>query len=144
MAKALQTHENFARDEHLPGGSNRAFGLVFAAFFAGVAAWSWWHAGTWWPYAIGLAAAFGLLALVAPVVLGPLNWLWMRFGLLMSKVMNPLILGVMFYGVMLPIGLLLRWRGKDLLRLKHDASASTYWIERQPPGPAPETMRNQF
>ncbi len=144
MAKTLQTHENLTRDEHLPGGSDRSFGLVFAAFFAIVAAWSWWHAGTWWPWAIGLAAVFGVLAVVAPAALALLNWLWMRLGLLMGKVMNPVILGIMFYGVMLPIGLLLRWRGKDLLRLKLDRAAPSYWIEREPPGPPPETMRNQY
>ncbi|HKU96698.1 MAG TPA: SxtJ family membrane protein [Vineibacter sp.] len=144
MAKAIQTHENFTRDEHLPGGSDRSFGLVFAGFFAIVAAWSWWRSGTWWPYAIGLAVLFGVVALLAPRVLGPLNRLWMRFGLLMSKVMNPIILGIMFYGVMLPIGLLLRWKGKDLLRLKLDPAAASYWIEREPPGPPPDTMRNQY
>lgn len=144
MAKAIQTHENFTRDEHLPGGSDRSFGLVFAGFFAVVAAWSWWRSGVWWPYALGLAVLFGAVALLAPRVLGPLNRLWMRFGLLMSKVMNPIILGIMFYGVMLPIGLLLRWKGKDLLRLKLDPAASSYWIEREPPGPPPDTMRNQY
>lgn len=144
MAKAIQTHENFTRDEHLPGGSDRSFGLVFAGFFAVVAAWSWWRSGTWLPYALGLAVLFGVAAVLAPRVLGPLNRLWMRFGLLMSKVMNPIILGIMFYGVMLPIGLLLRWKGKDLLRLKLDPAASSYWIEREPPGPPPDTMRNQY
>lgn len=144
MAKALETHENFAREEHLPGGSDRSFGLVFAVVFAGVAAWSWWHAGTWWPYAGGLAVAFAAAALAVPAVLGPLNWVWKHVGLLMSKVMNPLILAIMFFGVMLPIGLMMRWRGKDLLRLKLDRAARSYWIEREPPGPAPDTMRNQY
>jgi hypothetical protein len=144
MAKATQTHENFTREEHLPGGSNRAFGLVFAAVFGLVAGWSWWGGGTWWPYAGTVALAFGGVGLVAPALLGPLNWLWTRFGLLLGKVMNPIILGIMFFGVMLPIGLLLRWRGKDLLRLRLDPAASSYWIDRQPPGPAPETMRNQY
>ncbi|TXL72084.1 hypothetical protein FHP25_27040 [Vineibacter terrae] len=144
MAKALETHENFTREEHLPGGSDRSFGLVFAAVFIIVAVWSWWHHGTWWPYAIGLAALFGVVAMAAPRALGPLNWVWKHLGLLMSKVMNPIILAIMFYGVMLPIGLLMRWRGKDLLRLKLDRAAPSYWIERQPPGPSPETMRNQY
>lgn len=144
MAKAIQTHENLAREEHLPGGSDRSFGLVFAAFFAIVAAWSWWRDGQWWPWASGLAVLFAALALAAPALLAPLNWLWKRLGLAISKVMNPLILGIMFYGLMLPIGLLLRWRGKDLLRLKLDPAARSYWIDRQPPGPPPETMRNQY
>jgi hypothetical protein len=144
MAKALQTHENFSREEHLPGSSDRSFGLVFAAVFGLVAAWSWWHGGRWWPYAVGLAIVFGALGVAAPAVLAPLNWAWKHVGLLMGKVMNPIILGIMFYGVMLPIGAFLRWRGKDLLRLKLDRAAASYWIEREPPGPPPETMRNQY
>lgn len=87
---------------------------------------------------------FAAFALAAPALLAPLNWLWKRLGLAISKVMNPLILGIMFYGLMLPIGLLLRWRGKDLLRLKLDPAARSYWIDREPPGPPPETMRNQY
>jgi hypothetical protein len=144
MAKAQEIHEKFTRDEHLPGGSDRSFGFVFAGFFAVVAGWSWWHGGAWWPYASGLAVVFGALALAAPAILGPLNWVWKHVGLMMGKVMNPIILGIMFYGVMTPIGLLMRWRGKDLLRMKRDGDAASYWIERDPPGPAPETMRNQY
>ncbi|QQS11341.1 MAG: hypothetical protein IPK81_17390 [Rhodospirillales bacterium] len=138
------THESYDRPEDHGGGSDRAFGLVFMAVCAVVAGWSWWHAGTWWPYAGGLAAAFGVLALAAPAALGPLNKAWTKFGMLIGRVMNPIILGIMFYGVMTPIGLFMRWRGADLLRLKRDPAAASYWIAREPPGPPPETMRNQY
>lgn len=144
MAKAPETHENFTREEHPGGSSDRSFGMVFAGVFALIAAYVWWHHGASWPYLLAVAAVFAVLGLVAPRVLGPLNRGWMRVGLLIGKVMNPVILGIMFFGVMLPIGLLMRWRGKDLLRLKLDPAAPSYWIERQPPGPSPETMRNQY
>jgi len=73
-----------------------------------------------------------------------LNRAWMKLGLLMFKVVNPVVL-VLIYGVaMVPIGLLMRLTGRDPLRLKLDPAADSYWIPRDPPGPAPETMINQF
>lgn len=144
MAARNQSHEDFSRSEAPPIGSDRGFGLVFAGFFAIVAAVSAWRSGSWWPYAISVAGIFALLALTAPGLLAPLNRLWAKFGLLLSKIMNPLILGLVFYSTVVPIGLLMRALGKDLLRLKFDRAAKSYWIERQPPGPTPESMRNQF
>ena len=76
-------------------------------------------------------------------MLHPLNRLWMRFGLLLHKVINPIVMGLLFYGTILPTGLVMRLRGKDLLRLKREPGAESYWIARTP-GPAPETMRDQF
>lgn len=84
------------------------------------------------------------LAVVKPALLRPLNRLWLRLGLLLHKVMNPLLMAVMFYLVILPTSLLMRIFHKDPLRMKYDPHAATYWIERRPPGPAPDTMRNQF
>ncbi len=85
-----------------------------------------------------------MLALVAPAVLGPLNKVWMQFSLLLSKIVQPIVLGVLFFVVLMPIGLLMRAGGKDLLNLKWSKTESSYWILRKPPGPAPETMKNQF
>ena len=73
-----------------------------------------------------------------------MNWLWFRFGLLLHSVVNPVIMGVVFYVAVLPTGLVMRALGKDLLRLKFEPDRDTYWIARQPPGPAPETMKDQF
>ncbi len=92
----------------------------------------------------GIAALFLVLAFVAPKVLHPLNVAWMRLGFAMGMVVSPIVLGILFFLTVTPMGFVLRLMGKDLLRLKLDKSASSYWIERSPPGPAPDTMRNQF
>ncbi len=139
-----QLHEDFSREEHVEGGSDRGFGFVFAGVFAIVTAISLWRSGTYWQWARPLAAAFLLVALVYPRLLGPLNRLWLKFGLLLYKVMNPLVLGLLFFVTIMPIGLVMRAFGKDFLRLKLDRNAKSYWIERTPPGPPPQSMRNQF
>ncbi|MBM3643304.1 MAG: hypothetical protein FJX02_03025 [Alphaproteobacteria bacterium] len=141
---APNTHEDFAREEHIEGSSDRGFGLVFSGFFAIVTAVSLWRSGTWWPWTGGLSAAFLAVAYTVPSILGPLNRLWMKFGLLIFKVMNPIILGLLFFTTVMPIGLVMRLFGKDFLRLRRDAKAASYWIDRTPPGPKPESMRNQF
>lgn len=138
------THENFSRDETIQGSSDRGFGLVFAAVFAGIGVWPLFSGGAVLGWPLGVAMGFLLAALFASKVLHPLNLLWMRFGLLLSKVMNPLIMAVLFYGVITPMGILMRVLGKDLLRLKLDPKADSYWIERNPPGPEPESLTNQF
>lgn len=137
-------HEDFSRKDSSTGPSDRSFGLVFAGVFAIVALWPLLHGGRVRLWAAALSGAFLLTALMAPAVLHPLNRLWMRAGLLISKVTNPIITGLMFYLLFTPTAVLFRWLGKDLLRLKVDPEAETYWIPRQPPGPAPETMRHQF
>jgi hypothetical protein len=65
-------------------------------------------------------------------------------GLLMAKVVSPIALGILFYLVFMPVGLVMRLSGKDPLRLKFDPAAKSYWIDREPPGPPPNSMTNQF
>jgi len=139
-----QLHEDFSREEHVKAGSDRGFGLVFAGFFALVSALSWWRGHTGWHYTLPLAAVFLAVAYVAPGVLAPLNKLWLKLGLLLYKVMNPLVLGLLFFITITPIGFFMRLFGKDFLRLKLDRQATSYWIDRQPPGPPPQSMKNQF
>jgi predicted membrane metal-binding protein len=139
-----QLHEDFSREEEVKAGSDRGFGLVFAGFFAIVSALSLWHSGKTWHWALPLAVAFLLVALIYPRVLAPLNRLWLKFGLLLYKVMNPLVLGLLFFVTIMPIGLVMRAMGKDFLRLRRDPNAKTYWIDRTPPGPPPQSMKNQF
>jgi len=139
-----QLHEDFSREEHVKAGTDRGFGQVFAGFFAILAGFSYWHGTTTWHYTLPIAAAFLIVAYVYPKALGPLNRLWLKFGLLLYKVMNPLILGLLFFVTIMPIGLIMRAFGKDFLRLKLDRNAKTYWIARTPPGPPPQSMKNQF
>ena len=137
-------HESFSRDESIEGSSNRAFGLVFAAVFLIVALLPLLsgEAVRWWSAAV--AAVFGALAVLAAPALGPLNKLWTRLGMLLHRIVNPVVLGIMFFIVVTPTGLLMRIAGKDPLRLKRDSAVSTYWIERDPPGPCPDSFRDQF
>ena len=137
-------HEDFARKQESRGSSDRAFGIVFAAFFALVALSPLraHHPIRWW--ALPVAGLFLLVGLLKPVWLRPLNKYWTKLGLLMGRIVSPVITAVLFFGVVTPTAIVFRLFGKDPLRLSHDAEARTYWIERRPPGPAPETMTNQF
>ncbi|WOH47648.1 hypothetical protein [Bradyrhizobium sp. sBnM-33] len=138
------THEAFERDEQIVAGTDRSFGLVMAGAFAVVTVLNAWHAGRIWPWTASLAAGFLIASLLKPAVLNPLNRIWLKFGLLLHQIVNPLVMALLFYGTVLPTGLVLRAMGKDLLRLKREPDANSYWIVRVPPGPSPETMKDQF
>jgi Saxitoxin biosynthesis operon protein SxtJ len=142
--KANDTHENFARDEEVKGPPDRQFGVVFTIVFAIVALWPavWGRPVRWWSAAV--AGAFLAAALLAPRVLAPLNRVWLWIGLLLHKCVSPIVLGLVFFSTVTPIALLLRALGKDPLRLRFDNAAPTYWIARRPPGPAGDSMPNQF
>jgi hypothetical protein len=146
MTRSTQqaTHESFAREEAVAAGSNRSFGVVMAGALAVLTAINAWHDGRVWPWTGGLALFFLAVALLYPAALSPLNWIWHKFGLLLHKVVNPIVMGLIFYCTVLPTGLVIRVLGKDLLRLKRQPDADSYWVARQPPGPAPETMKDQF
>jgi predicted membrane metal-binding protein len=137
-------HEDLSREQHVESSSDRAFGLVFAAAFGLVCLWPLLHhePPRWW--ALALAILLALVALTRPVLLAGLNRLWTRLGVLLGKFVSPVALGILFYGVITPLGVLARLAGKDPLRLKREPAATSYWIERQPPGPPPGSMNRQF
>ena len=91
-----------------------------------------------------MAALLLAAALLRPAILHPLNLIWLKFGLLLHRVVNPVLMALIFYGTVLPTGLVMRMMGKDLLRLKREPGADSYWIVRHPRGPSPETMKDQF
>jgi hypothetical protein len=142
--KIMATNESLQSHRKVTVGSERNFGIVFAVVFAIIAFAPLYHGGSvhWW--AIGLSAAFLVCALAAPRVLRPLNHLWFKFGLLLHHVTNPIIMGVLYFAAVVPMGLVLRLLGKDLLRLKPDKAAGSYWIPRDPPAPPPGGMAKQF
>ena len=125
-------------------GSERSFGIVFAAVFTFVSAWPLVRGQNPGLLAFAAACAFLIIALWRPGLLKPLNRAWFKFGLLLSRITTPLVMGVLYFVVVVPTGLVMRLRGKDLLALRFDSEAPTYWITRDPPGPEPDTMRNQF
>ena len=138
------THEAFSRNEKIAAGSDRSFGLVMAAALTAVTLLNIWHAGRVWPWTGGTVALFLVAGLLRPAILHPLNLIWLRFGLLLHRVVNPIVMALLFYGTVLPTGLVMRMLGKDLLRLKRQPDADSYWIMRQPHEPSPETMKDQF
>jgi len=137
-------HEDFSRRGEIEAGSERTFGIVFFAVFAIMGLYPLLNGGEARIWALIIAGAFLLAALVAPRILRPLNRLWSRFGLLLHNVVSPVIMGLLFFVAVTPTALIMRLAGKDPLRLRFDPEARTYWIDRQPPGPEPKTMRNQF
>jgi hypothetical protein len=149
---AGSTHETLAKAHEVKMGSERGFGIVFAIVFALIGIWPALHLGwrpafdpsllRWWSVAI--AACFLTAAFVYPSVLQPLNRLWFRFGMLLSKIMTPIVMGLLFVLTVVPTALVMRLRGHDLLRRKLDRQAKSYWIVREPPGPGPGTMKNQY
>ena len=137
-------HEDLSREQQVEGSSDRSFGLVFAGVFLVVACWPLFHRELprWWT--LGIAVVFAIIAIWKPALLAVPNRLWTKLGVLLGKVVSPIALGILFYGVITPIGAVMRLAGKDALRLKLDSGADSYWIPRKPPGPPPDSMTNQF
>lgn len=136
--------ENTERSETIEGSSDRVFGLVFAGAFSVLALWPMVHGGAIRLWAILLAAVFLVLALAVPRALSRLNRLWMRLGLLMGRVVSPVAIGIVYYLTVVPTGLIMRALGKNPMRLGFDKELPSYWIKREPPGPDPKSMSDQF
>ncbi len=148
MTNTTSLHENLTKNDDVKVGSEKSFGLVFAVVFLVVAVLPLWNAG-WAPdqiriWALIVSGGFLVLALAAPRTLRPLNMVWFRFGLILHNIVNPLIMGLIFFLAVTPIGLIMRMRGKTPLDLGFDKRAESYWIHRTPPAPAPNTMPRQF
>lgn len=138
------THENMGAAHDVKLGSERAFGFVFAGFFALLSGLAWWNGSAMLVYWLAASSAFLMLALAAPGLLAPLNRLWFKFGLLLNAVVSPVIMGLLFFLTITPIGWMMRLFGARPLNLKFDRAADSYWIRRDPPGPPPASLKNQF
>lgn len=137
-------HESYQRQDEVRGSSDRAFGLVFAGVFAIIGLLPLILGGHLRLWAVGIAIGFAAVALVMPRLLAPANRLWTRFGLLLHRIVSPLVLAIMFFVAITPTGLLMRLLGKDPLRLRFESDRPSYWIDRVPPGPSPESLEDQF
>jgi hypothetical protein len=124
-----------------PESSDRSFGFVFAVVFVLIAAWPVYYseAPRWGIAAI--AVAFGLVALVRPKLLRPLNRAWLALGRLLHMIVSPLVLGFIFFLCVTPIGFMAR-RRKDVLSLKRRPDLSSYWVAHEPADP--RSMKRQF
>ena len=123
-------------------GSNRSFGVVFVVVFALIGLFPLVREEAPRIWALLVSAAFLLPTIVYPQALSPLNKLWFRFGMLLGRIINPLVMFIMYALVMVPVGLVLKLMRKDLLRMKLDARSPTYWNQRAPPGPTAESLKD--
>jgi hypothetical protein len=132
----------FSMPPYLP--TNRKFGWFFAAVSALLGAYAYWK--VWTEVATAaliLSALFAAAALVAPQLLSPLNRLWYGLGLLLGKIVSPIVLGIIFFILITPISLITRLFGRDELKIKKRC-VDSYWIDRSPPGPSADSFKNQY
>ena len=123
--------------------SNRRFGLFFTFVFALASVYFYNASTVLWTFTFGLTSLiFLFFTLVKADILLPLNRLWMRFGLLLSKLVSPIVLGVIFFGLFTPIAFVMRIAGRDELRLKI-SKKSSYWISQSEPINS-RSFRDQF
>jgi predicted membrane metal-binding protein len=125
-------------------GSDRSFGLVFAVVFLIVALLPLWGGGDIRIWALIVAVIFVVVSFTVPKVLRPLNRVWFLFGLLLHKVVSPIVMGFLFFITVTPIGLIMRALGKDPLHQAMDKDADTYWIAVDREKAAQSSMRNQY
>ena len=111
--------------------SNRKFGWFFTAIFFVAALYSWWIGSSEWLYALsGIGALFFTATVLRADVLLPLNKAWMRFGFILGMIISPIVMGLIFFGIFSPIGILMRIFGRDELQLRLNQRAS-HWVNRE-------------
>ena len=121
-------------------GSKRSFGIVFFVVFLVIATYPLINGDELRLWSLIISLVFLFLGLVNSEILNPLNKLWFKFGIFLGKIVSPLVMGIIFFLVVTPIGLLMRLLNKDLLNLRFNNNGS-YWIEKTEPK---SKMKNQF
>ena len=121
--------------------SNRNFGLVFFIIFLIVSLWPLTYEEPIRIWSVIISLVFLILGLMNSKMLTPLNLLWFKFGIILGTIVAPIVMGVVFFLVVTPIGFIMRIMDKDLLRKRYDKKTETYWIKRDKPI---NTMKKQF
>ena len=120
--------------------SNRSFGIVFFVVFLLIALYPLTYSEEIRIWSAIISLIFLALGLFNSKILTPLNKLWFKFGIFLGKIISPIIMGIIFFLVVTPTGLIMRIFGKDVLNLKYNKNQS-YWIEKTGPK---SKMKNQF
>ncbi|AGH96709.1 SxtJ family membrane protein [Pseudobdellovibrio exovorus] len=141
MNQKNHSHENYERTEKVRLGSEKNFGLTFAVLFLilAIAPLLFQHPLRLW--ALITSAVLALISFTFPQLFKYSNRYWLKFGMLLGKIVSPVVLGLLFFLIFWPIGLLLKIFGKDVLNLKLQATASSYWIKSEE---GLSTMKDQF
>jgi len=139
----MSSHSDSLHGSSLP--SERTFGFVFTGIFLLIATYLWYHDSK--TVAIQtflvLAVVFLALTLFMPIALRPLNKAWYKFGLLLGRVVSPIVLGILFFVLITPIAIVMRLAGRDPLKLRKQ-NVQSHWIDRSPPGPESTSFKDQF
>ena len=126
--------------DEIRNSSNRSFGIVFFVVFLIIALYPLTYQGEIRIWSVVISLIFLFLGLLNSKILSPLNKLWFKFGILLGKIVSPIIMGIIFFFVVTPIALIMRVLRKDVLNLKYNNNKS-YWIEKTGPK---SKMKNQF
>ena len=140
----LSAHEHVIRSIALKPGSNRNFGLIFTAVFFVIGIWPTVYGAPVRAWSLWVAISFLLITLLKPNLLQLVNRMWFKFGLLLHRIISPVVMALLFFLTLTPTALLMRLFGKRPLGLEFDKRTESYWIHRTPPGPEPDSMKNQF
>ena len=121
--------------------SNRSFGFLFFVVFFVISLWPLKSQGDLRLWAFILSLVFLVLGVLNSKFLTPLNKLWFKFGILLGSIVSPIVMGAIFFIIVTPVGLIMRFLGKDLLRINKNKLVSTYWIKRDK---QQSSMKKQF
>ena len=120
--------------------SNKSFGIVFFIFFLIIALWPLINDENIRLWSLIVSIIFLILGIINSKILTPLNNLWFKFGLFLGKIVSPIVMGIIFFFIVTPTGIIMRLIGKDILNLKRN-NLNTYWIEKTNEN---SSMKNQF
>ncbi len=122
-------------------GSETSFGYVFACVFVLLGLYSLRNGGEFGLWLLGMSGLLLLITWIRPSLFAKPNYLWFRFGLILGAIVAPIVMAVVYLITIVPLGLIMKALNKDLLRLRLDKNAESYWIERDTPL---QSMKNQF
>mgnify|MGYP001490130186 FL=1 len=129
------------KQEEIKISSNKSFGIVFFVIFIVIALWPLMKGGDLKIWSIIIAIIFLFLGLINSKILTPLNKLWFRFGVLLGKIVAPIVMGIIYFVLVTPIGVIMKIFKKDILNLKIDKNKKTYWLKKDE---NKQNMKNQF
>ena len=140
----MKTHENIIEKQDIQIGSNKSFGIVFAVVFLIIALWPLLDEGMFRVWALVTGIILFIISFIYPSIFKPFNYIWFKFGLLLGKIVTPIVMGFLYFFTITPTALIMRTLKKRPLDLEFDESLDSYWKYRDPPGPSSESMKNQF
>ena len=120
--------------------SNKNFGLTFFIVFLIISFWPLMNNEQIRIWSLVIALIFLILGVSNSKILTPLNTIWFKFGLILGRIVSPIVMGIIFFLIVTPISIIMRILGKDLLNLKYN-NRKSYWIEKRGPK---SKMKNQF